>query len=206
MFHHIKVKKLSSIITGTSRGTYGLNYQMDVIAQWNTFVPKVYVVGQDRPHNTNGVRWIQAQDNPPVSKVLGAYIMQMPGTEVCILAAPNVHIGGDSNPIIKHITDEAMELAWASYLPNDKDPLAPLGFVMSASVCSHLVTKMPINLTFVGDEWSKWTHEWLRKSMFAHRYFDASKHGITTSLPPPPILNAYEIAAPTQSKKKKLKR
>ncbi len=194
MFTTIKFKnkKLSMMLTGTSANLpISIEKQLEFIDSWAKLVPKVIVLGDKEPNKANGVRWVKTNPNPPLRNILGTYMVQIPGAEVCSLTSPDTLIGGNVAGVLEYVDSQKMELAWAAYCygPNKE---APSLFIMSAAVVPHIMRDIPATLTFGDPAWKKWLHEWMKKLLPVYRYFDATPFGLI----PPPIVNAYDIPIP----------
>jgi hypothetical protein len=111
--------------------------------------------------------------NMTVSDVLRGYAFQIPGTEVFAISAPNILINQNQEKFFEHVASKKMERAWAAYLtlPGSRVPVA---FIVSATILPYIVSDMNNSLTFEGESWALWMHEWMSKFLLAHRYFDAT--------------------------------
>lgn len=199
----ISRRKISTAITAISPDLGPIEDQISCICNWSNTIPKVLVAGATEPIENNGVRWMRTNiPNPPVRNVLSSYLT--PGNEICILASPTVLIGGDQDGLMELIGREAMDLSWMSYCY--AGGTQPELFILSKSVAAHIAVTMPQTFTFANGDWIKWVHDWGKKYMPRHRYFDATAFGIAIKAPKAapepvpveikaesPVLNAYDL-------------
>lgn len=200
-------RKINTAITAVSPELGPVEDQLVCISNWSETIPHILVAGATEPFNNNGVRWMRTTiTNPPVKNVLSSYLT--PGNEVCILAAPNIKIGGDQEGLMDFVSQQQMELSWMAYAyAGASNPVViPDLFVLSKSVVAHIATTIPNNLSFANSEWIKWINDWGKKYMPKHRYFDVTAYGIAlpgreaplNPLPElieaeSPVLNAYDL-------------
>ncbi len=175
-------RKISTGITGTNTNLrLPVDEQIKAISQWSDTIPSMMVLGAHEPISNPGVRWIKsANPNPPIKNLLSAYLT--PGNEVCILAAPTILLGGNQDGLMEFMARERMELSWMAFGFAKTTSNEPDFFVMSKSVVAHLSMALPPTVTFAG-EWAKFIHEWGKKFMPRHRYFDATQYGVGIPLP-----------------------
>jgi hypothetical protein len=179
---------INTVLTATSNET-PIQDQLAHISQWGTLVPRVIAMGPHRPHGMNGLKWTATNPKTPISHLLGTYIMEIPGVEVCLLATQTFDLGGDLKGLLDYVGRQRMELAWAGYLNNRKGD--PVGFLISASVVAHMINDIPQNVTLESSAWTYSVHSWLKAHMQPHRYFDATPFALAVE--PDPILNVYDL-------------
>lgn len=178
----LKIRKvaLNTILTATHPNLGTIDHQFDVMKAWEKSaariiihtneVPKISILGGRIYPTKTGIT--------SLSDMIRMYVVQIPGAEVFAIAAPNTKIAPDQKAFFEHVEYQKMERSWAAHSGLDADGL-PRAFIMSAPVLPHILRDLPEGLTLGNNSWSKWLHEWLRKFMLQHRYFDATKFNIT---------------------------
>lgn len=127
--------------------------------------------------NFFGLRHFPSKPNARAIDILRQYVVQIPGNEFFIVANPDVIVTEDQSGFMAYLGAERMQVSWASYVMDSSSDVAPIAFVMSAPVLPHLLRDMPEKFLFSGVEWRIWMHQWLKKFMLQHRYFDATGFG-----------------------------
>lgn len=166
-----KPAKLHTVLTTFDSGLgIALETQRQALANFALQAPRVLIGGTEEPAKPHGgVRWIKGPST--IRNLLGTYMQSIPGREVCLLTNPDLLIG-DPLPLLNHVDDQRMEMAWACNLGNP-----PIAFVLSSPVVVHLMNDLP-GLTFRSD-WRPWVHDWMQR-LLRQRYFDGTPFKVVT--------------------------
>ncbi len=176
----LKRNKLSTGLTTLDPNlSISIDDQKEAIKNWSSVLAKVVISGPIQPEPKDGLRYIKTGPTPPIRNLLGSYMVSMPGAEICVLAAPNLTLGGDIAGMLAHVDTMRMEMAWACHADIAGKPSA---FFMSAPVIAHLMGDIPPALSFK-DNWQDWVHKWMERLM-RHRYFDASQFSAIQAICP----------------------
>lgn len=185
----VKVTKklLDTIITCATKPE-----DFDHISQWGKSAARVIVSAPFRTDvNFDGLRVnITKNENIRAVDMLRGYVVQIPGNEVFAIASPDVDISPDQVPFFKHVGEQRMERAWAAYFLTNKQ--VPDVFIMSAPVLPHVLRDFPEAVLFSNDAWKLHLHNWLKRFMLQHRYFDGTPFGFVKQSSLQPILATLE--------------
>lgn len=184
----IRKYKLSTILTATnSLMDIPVEKQLETIGKWADSASRVILHSTEKPSFHKGLRLNQTTDsNMTVLKLLRSYVVQIPGSEIFAIAAPNVLILPDQQALFEHVEKQKMERSWAAYAKVGLED-TPKVFIMSAPVLPYVLRDLPPTLTFATDEWAKWVHNWMGKFMLKHRYFNAAPFGIVAPVEMPVV-------------------
>lgn len=210
--------KINTILTATTdRLPEPTNNQLMVTQDWCSCADRVIVHSNGKPTTIvpQGFRLNPTRStNPTLADIFRAYLVQIPGGEVFAIAAPNVRFNPEQRDFFSFVNDNKMERAWASYLTTGGFPV-PQAFVISAPILGHIMVDIPPNLTFDGEGWAVWLHDWCGKFLMKHRYFDGSSFEVILPIILSPVKPAEEydltveppkIEAPEEPVKEPLKK
>lgn len=194
MNNEVKFQKISMALTVTN-DKLPAEAQNAVLSQWASIVPRMIVMG---PFSIRapGVRYFPSASSIPLAHLLGSYVMDIPGAEICLLASPTFELSDNIDALSAFVSERKIQLAWGGRLTHGE---VPYGFVMSASLISHMINDIPATISMDTDKWAAWVHGWMLQRMPPSRYLDINSYNVVR---PKPVMNAYVIDPPTVEKKK----
>ena len=186
--------------------------EMERVASWVAVAPRVYISSKLQPPQKFGLFWHKVKpDAKPLclDDVLRQYMLRIPGTEICIIASPDVELGGDIKGLLAEVDAKRLHNAWAAFDKGPECSETPIAFVLTANIIAQMMIHVPMGLNLSESEWRRWLHAWLGKHTLRPRYFEATKYAIAKYPPKPvenPVVNAYDIAPPPPVAKQPPKR
>lgn len=176
--------------------------EMARVSTWTAVAPRVYITSKLQPPQKFGLFWNKLKpDAKPqcLDDLLRKYMLRIPGNEVCIIASPDVELGGNIKGLLEEVDSKRLHNAWAAFDKGTESPETPIAFVLTANIIAQMMIHVPMGLSLSESEWRRWLHAWLGMHTLRPRYFEATSYGIAKSSckkEDAPVMNAYEIAPP----------